>query len=414
MLSDAAILAPIDLAFGPVTFQELDRLSENLALTLEKLGIGPGHLIAFRAPPSPEVAALFFAAWRLNASICPLSLRLPPEQIAATLQRLKPHIYIDSFPISSPLLNSEISLPTPSLLLFTSGSTSLPKIAVLSLKNLLCNAHPAIRLLDLRPQDKYLLNLPLYHVGGISILIRSILSRAQLVLDERDPAITHMSAVPTQLFRESPVYKNLRCLLIGGAPILSYPEHLPCYLSYGMTEMGSLIAASFRPPAPFHLGFPLEGRDVRLSNGEIEVKGDCLFQGYWEAGQISKPFDPQGWFKTGDIGELSCEGLRILGRKDWQFISGGENIQPEEIESALLSLQGVFEAAVVPQDDEEFGKRPCAFVRATGSAASLAALLLEHLPKFKIPIRFLFVDEIPRNGLKINRKILAEIANKKV
>ena len=83
LLKHAAQEAPLALAFGPVTYQELDRLSDWLALTLEKLGIGPGSLIAFRAPPSPEAAALFFAAWRLNASICPLSLRIPPEQIGA-------------------------------------------------------------------------------------------------------------------------------------------------------------------------------------------------------------------------------------------------------------------------------------------------------------------------------------------
>ncbi len=483
-LKEAARLAPRLPAFDKTTFQELDELADKMARALEASGIGPGDRIAFLHRPTCETAALFFAAWRIGASICPLSLRLPASQIETLLARLDARCFIDSFspksmrhwgplfspksmrhwgplfspksmrlrgPLSflpfSPLsprlrMNRYPPLSFPAALLFTSGSTALPKIAVLSLSNLLSNAAPLAKWLGLRIGDRWLLNLPLYHVGGIGILIRSTLALATVVLDEKDPEITHISAVPAQLYRKSPVYKNLRCLLIGGAPISSFPEHLPCYLSYGLTEMGSLVtvgAKSFFPQPQSRcdfgvpLGFPLPERELRLSPtgapkdasslgkgkiGEILVRGKCLFEGYWEEGRISKPFDQDSWFATGDLGRMSDDGLTVLGRIDWQFISGGENIQPEEIEQQLLLLPDVFEAAVVPVDDPEFGKRPLAVLVASTRAkdpAYLKSALLEHLPKFKIPIRFLFInDELPKNGHKINRKAIAEIVSKNI
>lgn len=410
-LKEAARAAPLAPAFDNVTYRELDRLADEMAFMLESSGIGPGERIAFLHPPCIEAAALFFAAWRIGASICPLSLRIPPSQIEAHLTRLDARLLIDSFPIRVCLRKTAYPpLPFLAALLFTSGSTSLPKIAVLSLSNLLSNAGPVAKYLDLRENDRWLLNLPLYHVGGIGTLLRCVIAKARVVLDRQDPEITHISAVPTQLYRGTPIYKNLRCLLIAGAPILSFPRRLPCYLSYGLTEMGSLVTTQL-----FNLGFPLPERELDISSkGEIRVRGGCLFQGYWEKGRITKPSDCEGWFATGDIGRMSKEGLQVLGRLDWQFISGGENIQPEEIEEALLALPGVREAAVVPVDDPEFGKRPAAFVAAEPSSQDpsyLKGALSERLPKFKIPIRYTFVDELPKIGLKINRKSISEIAN---
>jgi len=407
----------LTLAFGSLEEEEFSRLIDQLAIDLEAKGVGPGDRVAFRHPPTPEAAALLFAAWRIGASICPLSLRIPAAQIEAQLQRIKPRIYIDSFPICAPLWEPSDPLPFPAALLFTSGSTSQPKIAVLSLENLLQNASPACEALDLSSGDVWLLNLPLYHIAGLALLLRCALARARVVLYELDRSITHISVVPTQLYRAVPIHPSLKCLLIGGAPIPNYPERLPCYLTYGLTETSSLIVARRNPPIkkrPFSLGFPLPNREVRLTEkGEIQVRGGCLFQGYWENGKILRPFDPDGWFSTGDLGRIDKEGLTVLGRKDWQFISGGENIQPEEIESALLSLPGVLEATVVPVESAEFGQRPAAFLKASGqNEDSLKRALLERLPKFKIPVRFQFVEEFPKKELKVDRKKLIEIANK--
>ncbi|HSX37918.1 MAG TPA: AMP-binding protein [Chlamydiales bacterium] len=415
-MKEAAQEAPLDLAFDLLTFQQLDRLAYRLERELIAKKIRSGDIVALRHPPCAEALALFFAVWRVGASICPLSQRLPLSEIEPHLKRLKSRIFIDSFPIHSNLLDANATLNDPSALFFTSGSTSLPKIAVLSLSSLINNAKSAICKLDLKRGDCWLLNLPLYHVGGIGICLRSILAKSRIVLNPFEPSITHSSAVPTQLYRATPVYKRLRCLLLGGAPLSFYPEKIPCYLSYGLTEMGSIVCARLRPPqwnGHFDLGPPLPGKEILLlPDGEIAIRGNSLFQGYWEEGKIIKN---EGWFMTRDLGRLTkTGGLSILGRKDRQFISGGENIQPEEIENALLTLPDVQEAFVAPIADPEFGQRPVAVVKAAKDAAWIRSQLLEKLPKFKIPVRFIFVDHIPKAGFKIDFKKAFAIVNKNI
>lgn len=289
----------------------------------------------------------------------------------------------------------ELKGPPGSLLLYTSGSTAEPKIAILSLENLIANAKSAIIATDLKPQDQWKLSLPTYHVGGISILMRCILARATLVLDD-SPDITHLSYIPTQLYRTTPIYKKLKCLLLGGAPIGSYPEHLPIHITYSLTEMASMVTFD---------GKLLPDRELRLAeDGEILVKGPCLFQGYLGS-------EPQtGWFPTKDLGKWVDGRLEILGRKDWMFISGGENIQPEEIEKLLLTFPEVIDAAVVGIDDPEWGKRPVAVVSGRSfSYEEMRSRLEKHLPKFKIPIALFFLDELPKkNNLKLNRFLLTQ------
>lgn len=392
----------------------MEEQTEKMVSELESLGIRSGSLIAVQYPTSHELISLFFAAWRLGASICPLNLRLPATQLSTYLQRLSPEIFISSFPFNS--LKKQIFIPSPpqSLFLFTSGSSATPKIAVLSLANLIANALPVIEKLNLQFNDRWLLSLPLYHVGGIGIMLRSILAGARLTLNERDPDITHLSWVPTQLYRATPLYKKLRCLLLGGAPVYTFPKQLPCFVSYGLTEMGSLVTVDYQPTNLF-CGHPLQRREVMLApDGEILLRGDCLFQGYWKEGKLESE---QGWFKTGDRG-LYCQerGLKILGRKDWQFISGGENIQPEEIEAALLQIETVLEAVVVPKSDPEFGNRPVAFIRSSDKYFSFQKMkeaLLDKLPKYKIPVDLIVLDEMPKKGIKIDReKLLKTFDNK--
>ena len=352
-----------------LTYRELDALAD-------KPKIDEGEVITLKSPPSPELIASFFAAWRNNASVFPLNLRAPPQTVPVTKH-------------------------FQSLLLFTSGSTGTPKIAVLSLKSLLANAKYSVPLSE---EDRWLLSLPLYHVGGIGIMLRCILAKAAIVLDPACPEITHLSYVPTQLYRASPVYKNLKCILLGGAPTTSIPENLPIYGTYGLTEMGSMVLLREKPPlidGSFYLGSPLPKRELKLApDGEILVRGETLFEGY-----LNQP-KKVTWFKTGDIGKFHPkEGIAIVGRKDWQFISGGENIQPEEIEKYLLQIPGVLEAVVLPKEDPEFGARPVAVIRANNTEISLDSLQ-EHLPKYKIPVAIQFLTNFPKKGLKIDRSKL--------
>ncbi len=156
----------------------------------------------------------------------------------------------------------------------------------------------------------------------------------------------------------------------------------------------------------------MPNREVSISEeGEILVRGETLFAGYVEGEKIDRSLDIDGWFHTRDLGELDENGyLRVRGRMDNLFISGGENVQPEEIEEALCRLEGIDEAVVVPVPDEEFGARPVAFVRTEGGVRDLSRELEPILPRFKIPISFHPWPEEARRGMKVDRRALGERA----
>ncbi len=391
---------------GSLSYREMDELADRWVFTLIRRGVKEGSRVAFFPHPNPLIIALFFAIWRLGASACPLHLRLPLEQREKMLERLQADLLIleNERPDLERSFFSKVCPTLPALFLMTSGSTAEPKIAVLSYQNIWTNAETAISFLDLRAGDRWLFNLPLFHVGGIGVVMRCVLARSAIVASLQDSQITHISCVPTQLYRATPVYKTLRCVLLGGAPIHSYPERLPVIVTYGLTEMGSMVLAQ-RRPTDGYLGFALPKREIKLADdGEILVRGECLFQGYWQGGKIEPP---DCWFATKDVGHFDpIQGFQILGRKDWQFISGGENIQPEEIERYLLNIPGVREATVIPKKDPEFGARPVAFVSGDLSLEEMRAYLLPRLPKYKIPIALIFIDEMPKKGLKVDRQAL--------
>jgi O-succinylbenzoic acid--CoA ligase len=142
------------------------------------------------------------------------------------------------------------------------------------------------------------------------------------------------------------------------------------------------------------------------------VRGKTLFAGYFdaEAGSVILPLDAQGWFRTGDVGKWENGKLTILGRKDNMFISGGENIQPEEIELLLSAIPGVEQAVVVGVSSEEYGARPVAFVSSESgfSEANMREILASRLPKYKIPERFFAWPESATLGLKPNRPFFAK------
>jgi len=162
-------------------------------------------------------------------------------------------------------------------------------------------------------------------------------------------------------------------------------------------------------------GRVLPNCEVSISEGgEILVRGATLFAGYVEAEELDRPLDGGGWFHTRDLGELDENGyLRVRGRIDNLFVSGGENVQPEEIEEALCRLEGIREAVVVPVPDEEFGARPVAFVRmSAGEPGDLARKVEPVLPRFKIPISFHPWPEEARRGMKADRANLGELARR--
>jgi O-succinylbenzoic acid--CoA ligase len=191
----------------------------------------------------------------------------------------------------------------------------------------------------------------------------------------------------------------------------------PIHTTYGLTEMAAQVTTTSPDATLGELqssGRVLPYRQLRVDErGEILVQGATLFQGYLDGDTVQHPFDQDGWFHTGDLGRLDEEGwLHVLGRTDNLFISGGENIQPEEIELALCDVPGVTQAVVVPVQDDEFGQRPVAFVRGVDEGvwlATLAGELEAVLPHFKIPDAFYLWPEVEEE-MKIDRTVFREQA----
>jgi len=372
--------------------------TEEAIQFLEKKGLKAGDRLAVFLPTSVDLLSLLFASIEIGAIFCPLNLRLPPAELENQLSILSPKLFISENGCQQ-RVSPFISLPAASFLLFTSGSTGRPKIVSLTLDNFFASAKPAAIRCNLNPSDGWLLSLPLFHVGGLGIIFRCLISGAKILLTPSNE-VTHVSYVPTQLYRSWPLFPKLKWILLGGSPISEIDPKLPIITSYALTETSSLFLAN---------GFPLPGKEIELRGGEIFVRGDSLFQGYFN-GQKLEPH--KGWFGTKDLGRFdSKNGYSIIGRKDNLFISGGENIQPEEIERELLKIPEIIEAVVVPKQDPEFGARPVAWIRTIApiDAKKIFKQLAERLPKYKIPIHFLNLDEIPIDGLKIERKKIFDL-----
>ncbi len=317
-------------------------------------------------------------------------------------------------------------------IILTAGSSAAPKAAVHRLGNHFASARGAAVVNMLDRDSVWLLSLPLYHIGGYAILFRVFLAGAALVIDDRHlplaerlrkHPVTHVSLVPTQVWRLlqegfDPAPTRLRTLLIGGAPIpQALVERLTDLglrplLSYGLTEMASQVCTG-TPTSPGAVGHPLPDRELSLRDGEILVRGATLFAGYWQDGSLRDPRDDQGWFATRDLGHLSGKGeLTVTGRLDNQFISGGENIQPEAIEARLCDHPAIAQAVVVPVASAEWGQRPVAFVEwheAPVPVASLEPWLRRDLPGFMVPDAWL-PWPADLGGLKVSRRELAERA----
>ncbi len=390
-----------------LSYQELDYHVSSLTSFLRTQKVGEGSRVAFVAITSVDTIALFFALFRLKAVACPLSYRLPPKKLGEQIARLNPQLVIepDKIPLSLELSREEAHIDSSALatLLFTSGSSGIEKIAGHSLENHLSNARAVIARLNLEKSDIWHLALPLFHVGGLATLFRCFLTGCSVSLTPQDATI--LSLVPTQLYRlcKEKSTPPLKGAILGGAPLsetlwkTAKEQGFKLFTTYGMTEMSSQITLDLAPEATsFGLtsGELLPERLLKINEDKkIWVKGAPLFLGYWNEGRLSLPLKEDGWFATGDLGRWTeKQKLCILGRKDNMFISGGENILPEEIERVLLSLPEILEARVLPQSDPEFGARPVAYIATesgTFSEESLRERMRELLPGIKLPVRIL-------------------------
>lgn len=405
---------------------------------LRALGVTRGQRVGLALGQTVEGLVTLRALAQLGAVACIIDPRRPRDETARAMRacgcsRLIAEA-LDLERAATNLLSDVVDLDQPATVVLTSGSTGDPKPVLHSLGNHLDSAAAANANMTLQPGDRWLLSLPLHHVAGLGVVFRCAIAGAAVAVPEARMTLpdtiealkpTHLSLVPTQLYRllsddrATRALANVKSILMGGAPMplslvwRAVDRGIPIHTSYGLTETASQITAT-RPGdglnALLTSGAPLTPGTVSISTeGEILVRGKTLFLGYARDGGVERPLTGDGWFATGDLGRFDdCGRLVVTGRRDNMFISGGENVQPEEVERRLCELSGVEQALVLPVDDPEFGQVGVALVRMWNSAPPdadrLKAQLREQLPAYKVPKRFLPWPQDLEAGGKIDRR----------
>lgn len=325
------------------------------------------------------------AAWADGDAVLPLDPRLPAPARAAVLAAAR---------VDEPVE------PRDALVMVTSGTTGEPKAAVLTHEAVTASAIATSHALGVDPErDRWLACLPLSHVGGLSVVTRALRTGtpltvhdgfdARAVASAADEGCTLTSLVPTALRRIDP--GRFRRILVGGqAPPADRPVNVVA--TYGMTETGSGVVYD---------GVALDGVELRIEpDGEIHVRAPMLLRAYRDG---TDPKLPDGWFPTGDLGELRDGQLTVHGRRGDLIITGGENVWPTAVERALASHPAVGEVAVVGRPDAEWGQRVVAVVvprdpAAPPSLGELRAWAKEALPAYAAPTVLEVVRALPRTA----------------
>lgn len=423
------------------------------------------HWIRARVPAQPRavavVAALrldvfyaFHALFELGIPLVPLHPKWTARECADVIAMLGVDLTLDDSwrhtecpEVAGTILPADVAPESALAILLTSGTSGTPKGVFLSRRAFVAAGAASAANLGWYPEDRWLLSMPLAHVGGLSVIVRSLIARRAIVLVpwtgdaeallqaiERC-RVTIVSFVPTLVrkmldARPDPVFaSSVRVILVGGdaasASLLDECRRrkVPALTTYGMTETCAQIATQ-RPsevPSPAAgVGRALPGLELRIEAGEIHVRGPTLMSGYVPPDRWPSPFTADGWLPTGDLGELDAEGrLHVRGRRSALIITGGENVDPAEVERALLSAPGVREACVFGIQDERWGQIVAAAVvahdPATFERAWVEDTVRDALAKFKRPRVLAVLDALVTNATgKIDRKATADAAQPKL
>jgi O-succinylbenzoic acid--CoA ligase len=459
------------------SFSEINDSAESLSSDLKKeYNLFPGDLIAIVSDNNLEFIILVFALWKTGAIPVPINTRLNETEKNNLLEFLNPKLIYDlSSPIptlSSPrkqfvptsrgksheYVSSQsrfdlADINTIALILFTSGSTGKPKAVQLSFLNLKKSFENSDTMLNQNSNDKWIASLPFFHIGGFSIIIRSLFSGTLLIIpkslqtddilqDIKKYKPTLVSLVSTQLRRLIDIGlkpdPSMKCLLLGGGYIDNslVEESLaigwPIAKVYGSTETSSLVSfldcMNEKNKIP-STGKPLGNNMILIvdrnrnplpynSHGEIAIKSESCTSGYLDNPREKKRKFINGFYYTGDHGFLDKEGyLFVDARRSDLIISGGENINPLEIENALREFPGIAMVSVFGEDDREWGQIVSAAVKTKSgkniSKKNLKEFLSKKLSPYKIPKRFYFINEFPVSPLgKIQKAKLIEMIKK--
>lgn len=465
------------------SFAEMARQTERLASQLATAGVSEQSRVALLASNSLAYVVFVHALTRLGAILVPLNTRLTHEELCWQLRDVKATLLVctedmairasklgEALPtlprailhVHTPAAEiTEIDLLTPDnasctpgeiaprplidlsatqVIMYTSGTTGKPKGVIITYGMQWWNASASALNLGHSPDDRWLACLPLFHIGGLSILMRSVIYGISVILLEKfeeravnqaiqEDGVTIISVVAIMLQRmltasgaEGHYPPTLRCVLLGGGPaphpLLEQCASLriPVAQTYGLTESCSQavtlapadalrkLGSAGRPLLPVQLQIRQENGPAPTGEaGIIYLQGPTITPGYADRPEATAEAFHDGWFSTGDLGYLDADGyLYVLDRRSDLIISGGENVYPAEIESVLLAHPAVAEAGVCGQPDAQWGQVPVAFVKVHPNLPIDPAAILEHtrqrLARYKVPRAIYMVEELPRNS----------------
>jgi o-succinylbenzoate---CoA ligase len=402
---------------GSLSYAELERRAERAAAGLRAGGVEAGDRVALALKADEAFVVALHACLRLGAVAMPVDLRSAERERTAIMQEA---VVVVEGPLSEGASTGALDegggslapallhdLDAPALIVHTSGTSGTPKPVALTYGNLLWSAMGSAIALGLDPEERWLCPLPLSHVGGLSVLMRSAIQGTTAVLlpgfephavarslaEQRVTAVSLVATMVRRLLdagrRPAP---SLRFALVGGAgldPSLAARARgvgLPVVTTYGLTEACSQVATD---------GVPLFCTRVRIDEGgEILVAGPTVAPGAIGA---------DGFLRTGDLGALDERGrLVVIGRRAETIVTGGDNVAPAEVEAALLEHPAVAEAAVHGRADPEWGEAVTATVvlheGASVSAEELRSYAGARLARFKVPKAVEFARALPRTA----------------
>ncbi|MBT8470281.1 MAG: acyl--CoA ligase [Deltaproteobacteria bacterium] len=400
--------------------------------SLADSGVKRGDRVALTPAVDVDSIVWLYALFELGCPAVLLHADLREREQAVILEEAQPAHRIEGRvpdSTSAQAIAQPISTPAEQTLVvaYTSGSSGTPRGARLSRRAFIASEAAHASNLGWLPDDRWLLCMPPAHVGGLSIVTRSLIARRCIVLgpgpfDPRavsrqmaEDRATILSVVPTMLRRllrlEDPVWTprpKLRAVLVGGAAfplslrVKAKERGIPTLATYGCTEACSQVTTQ----RPRQSGGPgsgevLPGAEVRIEDDEIQIRGDVLMDGYLGEDRSAEPWTPDGWFRTGDFGSILSDGqLWVGGRLDDLIVTGGENVAPQEVEAWLETVPGIVSACVFSLPHADWGEEVVAALvidSAGYSAQRLGARLEQGLAPYKRPKRICVLDALPLN-----------------
>ena len=429
------------------TFGEIDARSNRVANLLRRRGFVKGDRLAVQLSNSIELVDIFLACAKTGVVFVPINILYRERETAHILGDADPRETITADSLTSFMaaaaecpadrVVADLIADDTAAIIYTSGTTGASKGAVLTHANFAANARALVETWRINARDRFLLALPLFHIHALGNGLHCWLKagcRMRLLerFDHRTATEEFLDFKPTLFFGVPTMYvrlldtppetakkigETMRLFVSGSAPL---PAHVfdsfrslfghAILERYGMTETFMTLSNPYDGERrPGTVGAPLPGVEARIEDGELLVRGENVFKGYWRRPDATAAsFTPDGFFRTGDLAAVSEDGYHTLqGRKSDLIISGGYNIYPREIEELLLEQPGVREAAVVGMADDIRGEVAVAFVVGDAEEETLARVCRESLASFKVPRRFVKIESLPRTALgKVQKNLL--------